>query len=277
MTSARAQWMPRTTSSGAIVAAAGSLPSHRRTEEKLHASTTQLGEVLPHGRQGRPEMRCLRDVVEADHADVAGHVQARVADRVDQSECHLIVRREDRGEVRNLQKLLTRVVAELGRPVAENRRGRRNVARAHLCEKPAHPRLGFDPILWSGDVIDLPMSEADQVFCGEARPRQLVDRKRVVRIEVGGLQGHVGNVERLRGQGAEDPHLRCDDDQTLDRLGDQVSETCGDGLADRPDRCSRCSPSSHVRAPPPRSRRCSTRVRTSNFPRRGFRWSGSDS
>ena len=74
------------------------------------------------------------------------------------------------------------------------------------------------------------MAEPDQVLRRNARPRDLVNRKRVVRIEAGGLQGHIGNLERCAGKAREDPHLRCDDDQTLDRLGDQVSETCGDGL-----------------------------------------------
>ena len=90
---------------------------------------------------------------------------------------------------RNAQQLEAGVVAEVRRPVAEDRRPHPEVGLVHLVEVALHPRLGLDPVLRAGDVQDLGVAEVDQVPHREARAIDLVDRERVPLVAARSTRG----------------------------------------------------------------------------------------
>ena len=79
--------------------AAGCARSAARAEQHRDAAPAELGEVLPHGRQRRPDVRRLRHVVVADDGDVARHVEVQVARRVHQADRDRVVAAEVRGDL----------------------------------------------------------------------------------------------------------------------------------------------------------------------------------
>jgi hypothetical protein len=68
------------------------------------------------------------------------------------------------------------------------------------------------------------------VLCGAARAGDLVDREGEVVAAPGRLQAHERHADRRRGEHVEDPHLRGDDDEPLDRLQQKVLDGVGDAL-----------------------------------------------
>src|SRR3954454_9668996 len=99
-------------------------------QHELDTAAAELGEVLPHRRQRRGEVRGLGQVVEADDADVPRRVQAFFVEGGEQAEGHLVVGEEDRGDVvavtHPVGQLLARGIARRRRPVpAQDGRHRR--------------------------------------------------------------------------------------------------------------------------------------------------------
>ena len=70
--------------------------ARQRLDDSRHHPFSQISEVLAHGGQRGREMRCLGDVVEADHTDIARNTDTCIRKRVQHADRHLVVRAEDR-------------------------------------------------------------------------------------------------------------------------------------------------------------------------------------
>ena len=68
-------------------------------QQQLEAAATHLGVVLPDGRERRTEELPLGKTVEADDADVLRHPAPGLEQRVYHAQGHLVVGRENRGDV----------------------------------------------------------------------------------------------------------------------------------------------------------------------------------
>ena len=170
----------------------------------------------------------LRDVIEADHADISRDIEPGLAERVQQAERHLVVRGEHRGEVPVGKEFPTGVIAELCRPVSEDRRVGAQIGVIDLVEETLHPGLGLDPVLRAGQMDDLAMPQVDQVPGRRLRSRDLVDRQAPRLIPTTRVERHQRNRDRQFLDRIEDLHLWGDHDETLDGLVDEVFDVLHD-------------------------------------------------
>jgi hypothetical protein len=163
-------------------------------------------------------VRRLGDVVEPDDADVPGNRPAGAAERVDETEGHLVVGGEDGRETPGPGQLQAGVVTEGGRPVAEDRRRHRHVGVDHLEQEALHPGVGLDPLLGPRQVHDVAVAQPDQVSGGRPGAGHLVDEELVRVTRLARVQHHVGDVAGELVQQVQRPGLRRDDDDAVDHV-----------------------------------------------------------
>ena len=91
-------------------------------QHQAQAAAADLAEVLAHRGQGRGVVLRLGDVVEPDHADLARDLVARLVQRAQHAEGHLVVGDEDRADAAPLHQPPAQLVARARAPVAEQDR-----------------------------------------------------------------------------------------------------------------------------------------------------------
>ena len=157
--------------------------------ELLDGQRSGIAKGLVDGRQRRPEVRRLRDVVDPDHGQVVGDPSPRLVGRVEDPEGHLVVAGEHRVDARkSLEQSLQRELSAHRAPVALHDQPvvlADPVGVEHLAPA-VEAFLRLPPVERTRDDGDAPGTAGDQVLGGHPADRAVVDADGWPR----GLAGH---------------------------------------------------------------------------------------
>ena len=156
-----------------------------------------LERVAHRGERGR-DVGCGRHIVIADDADIPWHRATRLGHRPDDADGHVVVRGEDRRDARVPRQAAARLVARRGRPVAVQRRHLSDTSRTDGTAPPGDPLSARVPGHGTGNMMDVLVSEREEVLGG------------LLRVALPGHQ-HRDDVRR-----PEARHVAEDEDGDLD-------------------------------------------------------------
>ncbi|AUX38786.1 uncharacterized protein SOCE26_001640 [Sorangium cellulosum] len=202
-------------------ARAGAAAALDLPEQQVEAPAPQLGEVLADGGERRREVGRLRDVVEADDADVPRHRASDLVEVAEHAQRHLVVGHEHGGDAWRARELRGELVARACAPVAAQER-RRLDARGLQRRTPAvDALLGLERVDRTGDVPHRPVTQVEEMARRGRRAAVLLDgdhRDRIVRPPLDGDHRHVG------GDVAERVHRRPQRGDDHDAVGALIAQ-----------------------------------------------------
>ena len=226
--------LARTTSWGSMarLGRPGGRPALDQVQQQGDAPLAHRREVLPDGGERRSEELRLRDVVEADHRDVLGSAYARLTQRPQHPQRHLVVGDEDGGQTaaHPAGQFLARTVARQRTPVPPQRRRRLDARRFEGRPPAGGPVHRLLPVLGPGEMPDRAVAGGQQMTGRQPRAQLLVHVDAGDLHAGAGAHGHHREGVAQFGEGLDRRPLRGEGDHALHPAVAEVVQGLGQRL-----------------------------------------------